>query len=122
MYRVDEDESPFSTADNQVHSQKLKANKVKASKFLEWYMSTGNDYKLLGASIADKLFTDGKASISVVDLFNECGYIPSDICEQKDDKVKQYLPIDLLFEDDITKTNLTDDQKRYYYERGHTSI
>ena len=57
-----------------------------------------------------------------MDIFNECGYIPSEICEQKDDKVKQYQPIDLLFEDDITKTNLTENQKRYYYERGHTSI
>jgi hypothetical protein len=122
VYKVDEDESPFSTADNQVHAQKLKANKVRASKFLEWYMSTGNDYKLLGASIADKLFTDGKASISVVDLFNECGNIPSDICEQVDHVNNWYQPIDLLFEDDITKTNLTENQKRYYYERGHTSI
>ena len=122
VYRVDEDESPFSTADNQVHSQKLKANKVKASKFLDWYFSESDDYIAFGMKSAMELFENGKTSVSVVDIFNDCGYIPSYICEQKDDKVKEYLPIDLLFEDDITKTNLTENQKRYYYERGHTSI
>lgn len=122
VYRIDEDESPFSTADNQVHAQKLKANKVRASKFLGWYLSHIDDYHKLGTIVSELLFSNGKAMISVVDLFNDCGYIPSDICEQKDTENKQYLPIDLLFEDDITKTNLTENQKRYYYERGHTSI
>jgi hypothetical protein len=122
VYKIDEDEDPFSTADNQVHVQKLKENKVKASKFLSWYLSDVGDFTRLGTLVSMLLSNNGKASISVVDLFNECGYIPSDICEQKDDKVKQYLPIDLLFEDDITKANLTDEQKRYYYEREHTSI
>lgn len=122
VYRVDEDESPFSTADNQVHAQKLKANKVRASKFLNWYFSESDDYVTFGMKSVLSLFEHGNISLSIVDIFNDCGYIPSDICEQKDDKVKQYLPIDLLFEDDITKTNLTENQKRYYYERGHTSI
>ena len=122
VYRVDEDESPFSTADNQVHSQKLKANKVKASKFLNWYFSDSDDFVIFGMKSVDCLFENGNISLSIVDIFNDCGYIPSYICEQKDDKVKEYLPIDLLFEDDITKTNLTENQKRYYYERGHTSI
>jgi hypothetical protein len=122
VYKVDEDESPFSTADNQVHSQKLKANKVRASKFLSWYLSHIDDYHRLGTIVSELLFSNGKATISVVDLFNECGHIPSYICEQKDEQNKGYVPSELLFEDDLTKLNLTDDQKRYYYERGHTSI
>ena len=122
VYRIDEDESPFSTADNQVHAQKLKANKVKASKFLSWYLRVEEGCYNLGLKLAEILFNKGTAKISVVDLFNECGHIPTDICEQIDYARKGYAPIELLFEDDLTKTNLTDDQKRYYYERGHTSI
>lgn len=122
VYRVDEDESPFSTADNQVHAQKLKANKVRASKFLEWYLLYSDLSINLVDIVSNMLFSNGKATISVVDLFNECGHIPSYICEQKDEQNKGYVPSDLLFEDDITKTNLTENQKRYYYERGHTSI
>ena len=122
VYKIDEDEDPFSTADNQIHVQKLKANKVKASKFLEWYFSESDDYIAFGMKSAMALFENGKISVSVVDLFNDCGYIPSDICEQKDEQYKEYIPSDLLFEDDLSKPNLTDDQKRYYYERGHTSI
>jgi hypothetical protein len=122
VYRVDEDESPFSTADNQVHSQKLKANKVKASKFLEWYLLYSDLSINLVDIVSNMLFNNGKATISVVDLFNECGHIPLYICEQVDHVNNFYLPSELLFEDDLTKFNLTDDQKRYYYERGHTSI
>jgi hypothetical protein len=122
VYRVDEDESPFSTADNQVHSQKLKANKVKASKFLNWYFSELDDYSTFGMKSVLSLSEHGILSLSIVDIFNDCGYIPTSICEYKDSDKYEYLPSELLFEDDVTKTNLTEDQKRYYYERGHTSI
>lgn len=122
VYKIDEDEDPFSTADNQIHVQKLKANKVRASKFLSWYLLTDEDRYSLGVRLADILFDKGTAKISVVDLFNDCGHIPTDICEYKDNDRSVYLPSELLFEDDITKPNLTDEQKRYYYEREHTSI
>jgi hypothetical protein len=122
VYKVDEDESPFSTADNQVHSQKLKANKVKASKFLNWYFSDLDDYSTFGMKSVLSLSEHGSVSLSIVDIFNDCGYIPTSICEYKDSDKDEYLPSELLFEDDVTKTNLTEDQKRYYYERGHTSI
>lgn len=122
VYKIDEDEDPFSTADNQVHVQKLKENKVKASKFLQWYMSNEHDYILLGQSVFEKLFDSGSATIRVVDIFNECPLIPSIICEQGDMYGRDYKPSELLFEDDLSKHNLTDEQKRYYYEREHTSI
>lgn len=120
VYRVEDD--PFSTEDNQVYVQKIKANKVRASKFLSWYLSDADDYCNLGSKISDMLFNKGTASISVVDLFNDCGYIPADICDQKIDGVDDYLPSDLLFYDDISKPNLSDDQKMYYYEKQTSNI
>jgi hypothetical protein len=114
VYKVDND--PFSTDDNQIHVQKIKSNKIKASKFLEWYTSETEDVIMdLYDNVITMLFKSGKASLSVVDLFNNCGYIPSTICEYKDNKVDHYSSSDLLFEDDLTKIELTDHQKMYYY-------
>lgn len=117
VYKIDEDEDPFSTADNQVYVQKIRVNKVRASKFLSWYISTFGDYCALGSKVFEILFENGSVSFSVVDLFNECGYIPAEICDQKIDGIDEYRPNDLLFYDDISKPNLSDDQKMYYYEK-----
>lgn len=120
VYRVEED--PFSTEDNQVYVQKIKENKVRASEFLKWYLSDSDDYLTLGASVSYKLFESGSATIKVVDLFNECAYIPSRICDQKTEGDKEYKPCDLLFYDDLSKPNLSDNQKMYYYERETSNI
>jgi hypothetical protein len=113
VYKTNDD--PFAV-DEQVYVQKLKKNKVLASKFLEWYTS---DSALVMMDVYDNiistLFKSGKASLSVVDLFNDCAYIPSNICEYKDNECDEYNTSDLLFEDDLTKIELTDHQKMYYY-------
>lgn len=115
VYKVDID--PFGVEDNQVHVQRIKKNKVKASKFLAWHLSDSNDYELLGLIVGRELFNSGKATLSVVDIFNSRKYIPSDICEQKEEEITTYHPSDILFEDDLTKMDLTDEQKMYYYNQ-----
>lgn len=112
VYKVLDD--VFSTEENLIHEEKLALNKVKASKFFEWYVRYSEDLTMLGIKIYDMLRDTGKASLRVVDLFNECTFIPADICDIKDDQAISYRSIDILFEDDIT---LTDNQKMYYYER-----
>lgn len=107
----------FSTATNIVHEEKLALNKVRASEFLEWYLRYSEDFSMLGMKAYDLLRDSGKATFSVVDLFNECTYIPSEICEIKDDKIISYRTEDVLFIDDLTPVELTDHQKQYYYEQ-----
>lgn len=107
-------DNPFSGEDNLIHEEKLFANKVKASKFLEWYVKEAEDYGLLGYKVYDILRDCGEVSLRVVDIFNESAFIPEKICEQRDDQAIGYRPDEILFEDDIT---LTDNQKMYYYER-----
>jgi hypothetical protein len=46
------------------------------------------------------LFDRGQASMSVVDLFNDCRYIPSSICEDRDEIREEYDPLELSFEDE----------------------
>lgn len=108
-------DNPFSDEDNLIHEEKLFANKVKASKFLEWYVKEAEDYGLLGYKVYDILRDSGQISLRVEDLFKESAFIPEKICEQRDDYAIGYRPNEILFEDDIT---LTDNQKMYYYERN----
>lgn len=107
-------DNPFSGEDNLIHEENLFANKVKASKFLEWYVKEAEDYGLLGYKVYDILRDSGQITLRVEDLFNESAFIPEKICEQRDDQAIGYRPNEILFEDDIT---LTDNQKMYYYER-----
>ena len=107
----------FSKESNLVHEEKLALNKVKASKFLDWYIRYSEDLTMLGMKVYDTLRDTGKATLSVVELFNECTYIPSDICEVEDDKIISYRTDDVIFVDDITPAELTDHQKMYYYEQ-----
>lgn len=107
----------FSTATNIVHEEKLALNKVKASEFLDWYIRDAEEYSMLGCKIFDLLRASGKASLSVVDLFKQSPFIPSEICECKDDEIISYRTEDVIFEDDLTPVELTDHQKMYYYEQ-----
>ena len=107
-------DNPFSGEDNLIHEEKLFDNKVKASKFLEWYVKEAEDYGLLGYKVYDILRDSGQITLRVEDLFNQSAFIPEKICEQRDDQAIGYRPNEILFEDDIT---LTDNQKMYYYER-----
>jgi hypothetical protein len=112
VYKVLDD--VFSTEENLIHEEKLALNKVKASRFLEWYVKEAEDYGLLGYKVYDILRDSGQITLRVEDLFNQSAFIPEKICEQRDDQAIGYRPNEILFEDDIT---LTDNQKMYYYER-----
>ena len=109
----------FSTATNIVHEEKLALNKVKASSFLDWYIRDSNDYyySMLGVKVYDLLRSGGKATLRVVDLFNESPFIPAYICEIEDKEAISYRTEDVLFIDDLTPVELTDHQKQYYYEQ-----
>lgn len=112
-----ENDDAFSTANNIIHEEKLALNKVRASEFLDWYIRDAEDYSMLGCKIFDLLRASGKASLSVVDLFNQSPFIPSDICEIEDKEAISYRKEDVLFIDDLTPVELTDHQKQYYYEQ-----
>lgn len=107
----------FSKESNLVHEEKLALNKVKASKFLDWYVRDVEEYSMIGCKIFDMLRASGKASLSVVDLYHQCPFIPSDICEYEEDEIMHYRTEDVIFEDDLTPVELTDHQKMYYYEQ-----
>lgn len=115
VYKVLDD--VFSTEENLIHEEKLALNKVKASKFLDWYIRDAEDYSMLGVKVYDLLRDSGKASLSVVDLFNQSPFIPADICEIEDKEMISYRTEDVIFIDDLTPVELTDHQKQYYYER-----
>jgi len=107
----------FSKESNLVHEEKLALNKVRASEFLDWYIRDAEDYSMLGCKVFDLLRDSGKASLSVVDLFKQSPFIPSDICEIEDKEAISYRTEDVLFIDDLTPVELTDHQKMYYYEQ-----
>ena len=115
VYKVLDD--VFSTEENLIHEEKLALNKVKASKFLEWYIRDAEDFSMLGVKVYDLLRDSGKASLSVVDLFNQCRDIPADICEIEDKEAIGYRTEDLIYIDDLKPIELTNHQKQYYYER-----
>lgn len=112
-----ETDDVFSTATNIVHEEKLALNKVRASEFLEWYIRDEEGFSMLGCKVFDLLRASGKASLSVVDLFKQSPFIPSDICECAENEMIHYRTEDVLFIDDLTPVELTDHQKQYYYEQ-----
>jgi hypothetical protein len=59
-------------------------NMVLASAFLQWYFDT-DAIRSLGNSLLRGLKERGHASISVQELFDECGYIPKSICVDRMD-------------------------------------
>lgn len=55
-------------------------NQVTKAKFLDWYF---DDYEMvlnLGERCADMLIEKGVITLTPEDLFNDCGYIPAQIC------------------------------------------
>ena len=112
-----ETDDVFSKESNLVHEEKLALNKVRASEFLEWYIRDTDDFSMLGVKVYDLLRDSGKASLSVVDLFKQSPFIPSDICECAENEMIHYRTEDVLLIDDLTPVELTDHQKMYYYEQ-----
>lgn len=61
----------------------MKKNKVTASNFLKWFFSDTDDIKTFGTLCVEMMEREGFVNISVRQLFDECGYIPGYICENK---------------------------------------
>lgn len=59
-------------------------NKVKIDKFISWYLSERDDVMAIGLLVKRELAREGKFSINIEQLFEECGYIPQYICEDTD--------------------------------------
>lgn len=58
-------------------------NKVKESRFLEWYFQDQDDLVSFAKGILEELLISGKSIITTKTIFDTCGYIPSHICEDK---------------------------------------
>jgi hypothetical protein len=72
-----------------------KINSVTASRFLAWYFSDSDMVKDFGQRAINMLLAEGFINISARQLFEECGYIPSFICERVDvdwDDSREYSP------------------------------
>lgn len=76
-------------------------NTIKASKFISWYLSSSDDISYIGSRTVEELRTTGKFNITVEELFDECGYIPSHICENQTEGLEEYGPTDLTFINDL---------------------
>ena len=74
-------------------------NKVTASSFLAWYFSDSTDAHDIGYRVISELNENGKVTLSVESLFDECGYIPQYICEMDGDD--EYDPSEVLLVDDL---------------------
>jgi hypothetical protein len=56
-------------------------NKVKESRFLEWYFQDQDDLVSFAKGILEELLISGKSIITTKTIFDTCGYIPSHICD-----------------------------------------
>lgn len=77
-----------------------KINSVTASRFLAWYFSESDMVESFGQRAVEMLESEGFVNISAKQLFEECGYIPSFICEHVDvdwDDAREYSPDEIEF-------------------------
>jgi hypothetical protein len=81
-------------------AESTKVNSITASSFLDWYLSDSDDIESLGNRAHECLSDDGKFIITVQDLFDECGYIPQDKCEN-DDGDNEYDPSQIELINDL---------------------
>ena len=64
---------------------------ISKEKFIEWYFQDADDYKNLGHTIAESLKYDGKAKMSIQDLWDSTGCVPSWILTNWDGEENAYL-------------------------------
>jgi hypothetical protein len=57
---------------------------VKAEDFLDWLFSDSDDAKQLGVRVIKGLNSKGTFTITTRQLFEECGYIPAHILDNKE--------------------------------------
>lgn len=74
----------------------MKTYFINKQRFIEWYFQDDDDYQNLGRTIAESLGDDGKAQISIQDLWDGLGGIPCWILTNWDGEEGVYL-------DDIDK-------------------
>lgn len=79
-------------------TEKIKL-KVTKAEFLDWYYSDSDDTLILGKNILSQLKSDGEASITVQDLFDDCGYIPTHIVSNQEDMIDDDADDDEVDED-----------------------
>jgi hypothetical protein len=65
-------------------------NKVKADKFMAWYLSDWDTTHSTAQSLISGLVSNGVVNMTARQLFDECGYIPQSICEVDGDA--EYMP------------------------------
>lgn len=82
----------------------VKENKIKASKFLQWYFDSKEEVHYIGVLCVMGLKERGEYRVNAMQLFKDCEYIPSSICESYDrdnDSYVEYDPTQVEFINDI---------------------
>lgn len=59
--------------------------RVSSEDFLDWLFSDSDDAKQLGVRVIKALNSKGNFTITTKQLFDECGYIPVHILQNKED-------------------------------------
>lgn len=82
----------------------MKKNKVLASNFIQWYFDD-DIISDLCSMVATSIFETGEFKIDAQEVFDQCGYIPLDICENEDDdcEEEEYDPSEVELINDYKK-------------------
>ena len=82
----------------------MKKNKVLASNFIQWYFDD-DIISDLCSMVTTSIFETGEFKIDAQEVFDQCGYIPLDICENEDDdcEEEEYDPSEVELINDYKK-------------------
>lgn len=108
VYEVSEE---FFEANTLVHTQPIKKAVVRATAFVDWYLSDMDTFYDLMQDAKMYLRRNGKISLTAFDLFKNCGYIPESICVnimEDANASDEYDSEEILFLDDYQ------DEPKYY--------
>lgn len=70
-------------------------NKVRVNKFIKWYFSDTESHQDFNLLVMEGLMNGGEFKINAKELFDECGYIPSEICVNYKEDI-EYSPSEVL--------------------------
>ena len=70
---------------------KMKTYFISKEKFIEWYFQDADDYGRIGHSVVEMLLDDGKAEMTIQDLWDGCGSYPSWILSNWEGEENVYL-------------------------------
>ena len=77
-------------------------NRVTESSFIRWYFDEDKDFLAdFGSSIALELIKTGKCTLTIKEIYDNCGHIPSEICETQFND-EEYQPYEVKLIKDIT--------------------